>query len=195
MSLSPNGLMKKQNILLIFGTLILLFGTGLWIHHHEDEDFFQKGSRKGPKEKDRSEKTDFIPAANPIYKNSCGGCHFPYPPGLLPGLSWKLILDRLENHFGDQVSIDPRSREEILKYLQDNGADRGGSKKSIKIMSSLHGQNPIRITEIPIIQKKHRGIKAEILNRKSIMSLSNCSACHQTAVQGIFDEDFVKIPD
>lgn len=104
-------------------------------------------------------------------------------------------MDRLENHFGEPVSIDSRSREEILNYLMENGADRGGSKKSIKIMNSLNGRIPLRITEIPIMQKKHREITPEILSRKTIGSLSNCIACHKTARQGIFHEDFVKIPE
>jgi hypothetical protein len=180
---------------LILGTLILLFAIGLWIHHLDEWDFFQKEGQKGRMGNHPPEKVDFIPASNPIYKNSCGGCHFPYPPGLLPAPSWKSILERLENHLGEQISIDSRSREEILNYLMENGADRGGSKKSVKIMDSLKGQIPLRITEIPIMQKKHRGIKPEILSRKSIGSLSNCIACHKTAGQGIFNEDFVKIPD
>ncbi|OGP49815.1 MAG: hypothetical protein A2Y79_02380 [Deltaproteobacteria bacterium RBG_13_43_22] len=188
--------MKKRYVSFsILGALILLFGIGLWVHHLEDQDFYQKGGPGWQMGNNPPEKVDFRPASNPLYKNSCGGCHFPFSPGLLPALSWKLILDRLENHFGEQVSIDPRSREEILNYLMENGADRAGSKKSTKIMNSLNGQIPLRITEIPIMQKKHRGIKPEVLSRKAIGSLSNCVACHTTAERGIFNEDFVKIPD
>jgi hypothetical protein len=179
---------KRQVTFFIIGTLVLLFGIGLGVHYIEEQDFFQKGNNP-PK------KVDFMPASNPMYKNTCGGCHFPYPPGLLPGASWKSLLDRLENHFGEQISIEPKAREEILAYLMENGADRIGTKKSIKIMNSLNGQIPLRITEVPILQKKHRGIKPEVLSRKAIGSLSNCLACHTMAVQGIFHEDFVKIPD
>ncbi len=186
---------KRRTIFLILGTLVLLFGIGLWIHHLDDGPFFTKREPKGQKGDHLTEKVDFTPPSNPIYKNSCGGCHFPYPPGLLPAPSWKSIMDRLENHFGEPLSIDSRSREEILNYLLENGADRGKSKKSIKIMNSLNGQIPLRITEVPIMQKKHREITPEILSRKAIGSLSNCIACHKTAGQGIFHEAFVKIPD
>ncbi len=61
-------------------------------------------------------------------------------------------------------------------------------------MKSLNGKTPLRITEIPYIQRKHRGIEPEVLNRKTIGSLSNCIACHTTAEQGNFNEGYVTIP-
>jgi hypothetical protein len=100
----------------------------------------------------------------------------------------------MEKHFGKQVSLDPKSREEILNYLSENGADRSLSKKSIKIMESLNGKTPLRITEIPYIKTNHQGIKPKTFGRKSIGSFSNCIACHHTP-QGNFNEDFVSIPD
>ena len=137
-------------------------------------------------------KVDFKLSSDPTYKTSCGGCHFLYPPELLPSSSWKTILDQLSDHFGEQVSLDPKSRESISKYLQENGADRSSSKNSGKIMDSLNGRTTSRITEIPIFKKKHQGIKPEIINRKAIGSLSKCTACHKKAEQGYFNQ--VEIP-
>jgi hypothetical protein len=186
---------KSHKLISALAVLIFLLGVGLFIYliaqtgFHRDRVSGRQGGGNF------IEKIDFRPASNTTYKTTCEGCHFPYPPELLPGASWKIIINRLPDHFREEVSIDLKSQEVISKYLMENGADRSLSKKSIKIMKSLNGQIPLRITEIPYIQKKHRKIKSEIFGRKSIGSLSNCIACHKTAEQGNFDEDFVTIPD
>jgi hypothetical protein len=61
-------------------------------------------------------------------------------------------------------------------------------------MRSPGSRVPLRITEIPYIQEKHHEVSASVLKRKSIGSLSNCSACHKTAEKGIYDDDNVVIP-
>jgi hypothetical protein len=175
--------------------VLFLVGVGVLVHLIAKPNF-QRDGRAGRQfwEKNSIQKIAFQPVSNNAYKTTCEGCHFPYPPELLPGSSWRIILNRLPDHFGEQLSIAPNSRKAIQKYLTENGADRSSSKKSLKIMKSLNGNTPFRITEILYIQKKHRGIKPEVLNRKAIGSLSNCVACHKTAEQGNFDEDSVTIP-
>jgi hypothetical protein len=104
-------------------------------------------------------------------------------------------MDRTKDHFGEEIPCDSREQKEIKGYLQKNGADRSSWKKSSKIMTSLKGKSPLRITEVPYIQSKHRKISADVLKRQSIGSLSNCQACHKTADQGSFDDDYVTIPN
>jgi hypothetical protein len=133
--------------------------------------------------------------ANSTHQNICGGCHFPYPPDLLPAASWKKIMDRLKDHFGEAIPCDPKKEQEIRKYLQDNGADRSSWKRSSKIMKSLKGGTPLRITEVPYIRSKHRKISGDLFKRQSIGSLSNCRACHTTADKGDFNDDKVIIPN
>ena len=186
---------KTHKFISISVVVILLACIGLLIHLQVKSDFVKDRGPDHGVEINGIEKIDFRSASDPTYRNTCAGCHFPYPPELLPAASWKTILSQTENHFGEKVPMDPKSKEAILTYLSQNGADRSSSKKSIKIMKSLNGQTPLRITEIPYIQKKHRGINSEIFGRKSIGSLSNCTACHRTAKQGNFNEDFVTIPD
>ncbi len=103
-------------------------------------------------------------------------------------------MTRLGDHFGESLALDDASREEIGRYLRENAADRSGSEKAGKILRSLGGRSPIRITEIPYIVKEHREIAPEVFKRKSIGSLSNCIACHKTADQGQFDDDQATIP-
>lgn len=61
-------------------------------------------------------------------------------------------------------------------------------------MRSVGNQVPLRITDIQYIREKHHEISSDVLKRKSIGSLSNCSVCHTTAESGIYDDDNVKIP-
>ena len=156
--------------------------------HREGDDDHRGGHRY------RGKKQATAPV-NPTYQNICGGCHFPYPPGLLPTASWNKIIDRLKDHFGEDIPCDPKEQQEIRIYLQIYGADRASWKKSSKIMRSLQGKSPLRITEVPYIQSKHRKISADVFKRQSIGSLSNCRACHTTADKGDFNDDKVIIPN
>jgi hypothetical protein len=134
------------------------------------------------------------PVDNETYKQVCGACHFVYQPGLLPSGSWQLILDKLPSHFGNELSITPESRSAIGAYLRANAAEHSSAKRARKILRSLHGQTPIRISETPYIREKHHEIDQAVFQRPAIGSRSNCPACHSTADRGIYDDDYVRIP-
>jgi hypothetical protein len=129
------------------------------------------------------------PKNYPTYLQECGACHFAYPALLLPSESWNNILGTLENHFGETVEMGPDSEKEISEYLRKNAADYASLEISEKIIKSLDGKAPERITDIPFIVRKHQEISKEELRRDSNGSLSNCSACHAAAEKGIFDDD------
>lgn len=186
-------LKKGVKIIGILCGLFLLVGLTVQVwaerERHRGGDHGNRGKEKSQREK------HFRPVSNPTYQNTCGGCHLAYPPGLLPSGSWEKILNRLQDHFGEAVSCEATEQKAIRKYLIENGADRSSGKKSVKIMECLKGTTPRRITEIPYIQRKHRRISKAVFSRNSIGSLSNCRACHQTADQGIFDDEYVVIPE
>jgi hypothetical protein len=75
-----------------------------------------------------------------------------------------------------------------------NAAERSSAKRATKIMRSLGKQTPLRITQIPYIQRKHHKIQPDVLKRSSIGSLSNCIACHRTAERGVYEDDNVVVP-
>jgi mono/diheme cytochrome c family protein len=132
--------------------------------------------------------------ANPVYLEQCGACHFAYQPNLLPWGSWKKILESLEDHFGEVLPLEPETVDEIGAYLESNAAERSNAKHSGRILNSLNGATPLRITEVPYILHKHRKIGADVLQRSAIGSLSNCIACHRSADKGSYDDDSVSIP-
>jgi hypothetical protein len=145
--------------------------------------------------RDRTGHDAITPVSNPVYREECGACHFTYQPELLPSASWKKVVTAHDDHFGESVALDDDSEKTILDYLSANGADRSSAKRAVKMMQSLGGDVPSRITDIPYIKRKHRKISSNVLKRDSIGSLSNCAACHKTAEEGIYDDDNVSIPN
>ncbi|WP_228721475.1 diheme cytochrome c [Desulfosediminicola ganghwensis] len=146
------------------------------------------------KQKEKYERESFSAITNETYKQECGACHFNYQPGLLASASWEKLINTLPFHFDEDVSIDEKSVNEIEKYLIENSAENSTSKRARKILHSLKGQVPLRISETPYIKEKHHELNLSVFDRPSIGSRSNCIACHTTAEQGDYDDDNVKIP-
>ncbi|MCP4671094.1 MAG: hypothetical protein GY857_07290, partial [Desulfobacula sp.] len=123
-----------------------------------------------------------------------GICHFLYQPELLPSDSWIRLLANLDDHFEEMVELDDDSKKIIGDYLKSNSAEYSSAKRAVKIMRSLRNQVPLRITDIPYIKEKHHEVSPDVLKLEAIGSLSNCSACHTTAEDGIYEDDNVIIP-
>lgn len=129
------------------------------------------------------------------YLKECGACHLAYQPQFLPKRSWDKIMSSLDAHFGDDATLDDRTRTQIHGYLAKNSADASASKISRKMLASIGtADTPLRITETKYFKRKHRELRADVFKRKSVGSSSNCSACHPSAEKGDFDEHKVKIP-
>jgi Dihaem cytochrome c len=129
------------------------------------------------------------------YRDECGRCHHAYQPELLPAASWMKLLDGTDDHFGEGIEIDSQSKISISQYLRENAAERSPTKIAAKIVNSLNGQTPDRISDVPYIKRKHHGIDSTVFRRPSIGSLANCPACHVSAGKGIYKEHDVRIPE
>lgn len=141
---------------------------------------------------------EIAPITDKGYEEKCGACHFAYQPGWLPEASWRRLMDveALENHFGLNVELNQPTRTSLLDYMVANSADKSRYKRSKKIMVSLaEGEAPLRITETPYIQSKHKGVYDDVVTRSlEIESLRHCDKCHQKAREADFDDDTVFIP-
>lgn len=182
---------RKSFFIAVLLTVVAIAIPTLLFADHEEG---RKRQRERHRERDHRA-SDLKPVTNPAYKENCGACHFNYQPELLPSGSWKKILVQLEDHFGQSFELDQEAQKEVLGYLEANAAERSTSRRAAKIMKSVGSRTPERITEIPYIKDKHRKVSASVLNRPSIGSLSNCSACHRRAEEGNYDDDYVVIPD
>ncbi|MBI5682923.1 MAG: diheme cytochrome c [Deltaproteobacteria bacterium] len=197
-----------------FGVLILaVFVLSIMTHRNafgDEKDRWYKGKKGGGSnnsgelfsmgkiaERHEGDKGGerYLPVVdNVMYKQECSSCHFLYQPGLLPASSWQIIMKNSERHFGENLSLDEKTTNEILSYLNANSADKSKNKRSYKIMNSIGSSSPTRITEVPYIVDKHREIKPNVYKRQAIGSFANCGACHKTADKGDFGDSNVVIP-
>ena len=131
-----------------------------------------------------------------LYKEECASCHMAYPTWLLPARSWQKIMMKLDNHYGDNASLDPATLKILTQYLQDNSAENSRARRANKILRSVPQDSiPLRISELPYIRRKHDEIPNRyIKTNPEVKSLSNCLACHQGSEKGSFNEHQVRIP-
>ena len=135
------------------------------------------------------------PGNNAKWKTECSSCHMAYHPGLLPERSWKKLMAGLDQHFGENASLDAPTASEIEQFLVANSADRQPGRRSQRIMQSIPASAaPLRISETDYFIARHDEISPAIFKRKSIGSAANCAACHQGAEKGDFSERLVRIP-
>ncbi|OQX32673.1 MAG: hypothetical protein B0D94_00280, partial [Candidatus Sedimenticola endophacoides] len=125
-----------------------------------------------------------------LYVRECGGCHFPYQPGLLPAESWERIMRGLDEHFGENAELGDPDRKTLTNYLLDNAAGRVNRGLPNKIMSAQRGRAmPLRITEMRYFVYEHSEIpRRAAQDNPDVKSLSNCDSCHRRAHQGLYQE-------
>jgi len=129
------------------------------------------------------------------YRKECGSCHMAFPPNALPAKSWQIMMAGLQDHFGDDASIEEPARKEIEDFLVTNSADTSNEEASIKFIRSIGKDNPpMRITEIRYWKEKHQSVQQAVYRRETIKSRINCVACHKWAEYGSFEDSDIKIP-
>lgn len=121
---------------------------------------------------------------SPTYRQECGSCHVPYPPGLLPAASWQRLLEHLPQHFGSDASLDAATLKELSTWL---AAYAGKSRRA------MEPPPQDRITRSAWFRREHDEIAPTTWTSPAVKSPANCTACHAQADQGDFNEDRVRI--
>ncbi len=119
------------------------------------------------------------------YQQECAACHAAYPPGMLPGASWRRIMGSLDKHFGTDASLDEASVREISAWLQTQA---GSSRRA----SEEPPQD--RITRSQWFVRQHREVAPQIWKQAAVKSAANCAACHTAADKGSFRESEIQFP-
>lgn len=154
-------------------------------HHRQEDD---------DSEDERERHYRDLPT-NGEYSEQCGACHLAYPPNLLPAESWRQIMAGLGDHFGDNAELPAESAKTISDYLIENAADTAAARGSSKLLRGTGGAAPLRITELAYFRDKHDEVpRRMVIDNPQVLTFSNCSACHQSAERGRFDDDSVDIP-
>ena len=124
------------------------------------------------------------PVTDETAKAECSACHIAYPAGFLPAASWSAVMGDLSNHFGEDASLPDEVVRRIEDYLVTHAADAGGRN-----WRGLDPADPpLRITGLAWFEREHsREVSSRAKARAG--SMSNCTACHQGAEMGYFEDD------
>ena len=130
------------------------------------------------------------------FSDECGSCHIAYPPYLLPKASWTAMMKGLDNHFGEDASLDKKTNQSILAFLVKNSADNSTRKSAFYISQSLKGhKSTIAITKTPYWKHVHKHIGKDVFASNEVKSRANCEACHKDIQYGLLEHDLIKVPD
>jgi hypothetical protein len=133
-------------------------------------------------------------AFDPAYAEECGACHDAFHPSLLPAASWAALMAGLNDHFGEDASLDPARADEIAAWLTTNAAETWDTEAGNRFRV-VDAAQPLRITANPYWRRKHAGISEVVFARKAVGSKVNCSNCHRDAASGRFDDQAIRIPE
>ncbi len=127
-----------------------------------------------------------VPAdAPPSFAAECGGCHLPFPPALLTAPDWKRVMARLDKHYGDNASLDEKTRRGLEDFLVRHAAtDR----------RKAGAGDPPRLTESAWFRREHREVPQAVWRDARVKSAANCSACHTRAEAGSYSEREIVVP-
>ncbi len=133
---------------------------------------------------------------HPDFYKECGDCHMVYPPFLLPKKSWVAMMKNLDNHFGEDASLDKATNLSILAFLTKNSAENSTQESAFKILKSLKGDNntTIAVTKTPFWKGRHRQIKNDVFKSSKVKSKANCKACHKGVENGLIEDSLINIP-
>ncbi len=136
-----------------------------------------------------------VPAAplNAVYVSECGDCHAPYHPSLAPAAVWVAIMEHLDQHFGEDASLEPDKVARIRAYLVANAAETVDTKPA-HLFLRRDPADPLKITATPWWRRIHSGIPDRVFTATAVGSRANCSACHQDAASGLFNPANIAIP-
>jgi len=131
--------------------------------------------------------------SNDVYESECGDCHKPFHPSLLPIDSWKQMMAGLDDHFGEDATLDDANVIEITAYLTRYGGESWDTEAANRFRI-VDPQKPLEITATPYWIRKHKEIDPKNFKLKKVGVKSNCGACHTDHYTGRFDDQKIKIP-
>ena len=98
----------------------------------------------------------------------------------------------LENHFGDDASLDVETNNEILAFLVKNSAETSTMEASWNFLNSINNKDIIALSDTEFWKKRHKDIPKEVFENSKIKSQANCKACHSDIEKGLIENENIK---
>ncbi|MDR2240281.1 MAG: diheme cytochrome c [Zoogloeaceae bacterium] len=137
-----------------------------------------------------------IPADAPAaFRAECGDCHMAFSPALLTAPDWRRVVGQLDQHYGDNVRIDEKTRGEIEAFLIRHASTRNERTWRRDRAAPPHRSDPPRLTGTPWFRREHREVPASLWRDTRVVSASNCPACHGRAEEGSFRKRELALPE
>jgi len=130
------------------------------------------------------------------YLEECGACHDPYHPSLLPADRWDELLAGLDDHFGEDASLDASTTEEIRRFLVGTAAFAWDTEAAREIRASLpdDGLGRLRMTASSWWRMRHGRLDDAWFRSPDVGGRINCGGCHGDALTGLFADGEIRLP-
>ncbi len=127
--------------------------------------------------------------APPAFQAECGSCHVAFPPQLLGANDWRRVMRSLDKHYGDNASLDEKTRQLLEDFHIRNA---GGTKVSAGVTASK-AELP-RLTKTKWFVREHREVPRALWTHAQVKTPANCTACHSKAAEGSYREREIVMP-
>jgi mono/diheme cytochrome c family protein len=117
--------------------------------------------------------------APPAFQAECASCHVAFPPQLLAADDWRRVMRSLDKHYGDNASLDEKTRQ----VLEDFHVRNAGGRKVGAGRTAQAGELP-RLTQTDWFRRKHREVRQADWTHAKVKTPANCAACHTKAAEG-----------
>lgn len=128
--------------------------------------------------------------APPAFQSECGSCHVAFPPQLLGADDWRHVMRALDKHYGDNASLDEKTRQQLEDFLVRHA---GGTK--LGAGSTARPGEPPRLTQTDWFVRKHREVRSSDWQHPKVKTPANCVACHTKAAEGSYREREIVMPN
>lgn len=123
----------------------------------------------------------------------CSACHMAFPASLLPAEAWTSLVTSLDQHFGEDASLDEATTALIAAWLVAHASQTADTLPAHAFAQS-DPQAVGQITATPGWKAIHADMPPEQFARAPIYTAANCAACHKDAETGLFSPLAIALP-